>query len=341
MGAKETFEILTPGPLTTVQDLGRYGYGRYGIAPSGALDAFSLRIANLLVGNPEGEAGLEITLHGLKIRALTECAIAITGGDLQPHRNDKALRMWRCHTMRKDDVLQFKGPRSGCRAYLSVGSGISITPVMESKSTNLTSRFGGYKGRPLLKGDILCTESPHLYLGAEGRAFDSKWIPSYSNDRALRVILGPQDEEFTEVAKKCFLGAPFRATSHSDRMGIRLAGPAIEKKSGMPESIISEGVVPGTIQVPGDAQPIIILMETITGGYRKIATVISADLSSLGQIKPGDSVRFCEVSLNSAYETLSRMEMIIKRFKATIEPDDGEQPTRGASFMNSIIGGKS
>ena len=318
MGAKETLEILTPGPLTTVQDLGRYGYGRYGVAPSGALDAFSLRIANLLVGNPEGEACLEITLLGLKIRALTECVIAITGGDLQPYRNDKALRMWRCHAMLRDDVLYFKGPKSGCRAYLSAGGGISVTPVMESKSTNLLSRFGGHEGRPLLNGDILCTESPHLHLEAEARAFDSKWIPSYSKDWVLRVVLGPQNEEFTGVAKKRFLGAPFKVTSHSDRMGIRLAGPAIEKKPGMPESIISEGVVPGTIQVPGDAQPIIILMETITGGYRKIATVISADLPSLGQIKPGDTIRFHGVSLNRAYEALSRMEMIIQRFKATI-----------------------
>jgi antagonist of KipI len=318
LGAKETLEILTPGPLTTVQDLGRYGYGRYGVAPSGALDAFSLRIANLLAGNPEGEACLEITLFGLKIRALTECVIAITGGDLQPHRNDKALRMWRCHAMRRDDVLHFKGAKSGCRAYLSAGGGISITPVMESKSTNLPSRFGGFKGRQLKRGDILCTESPHLHLEAEGRAFDSKWIPSYSKDWALRVILGPQDEEFTGVAKKRFLGTSFKVTSHSDRMGIRLAGPAIEKKPGMPESIISEGVVPGAIQVPGDAQPIIILMETVTGGYRKIATVISADLPLLGQIKPGDSVRFREVSLNNAYEALRNMEMIIQRFKATI-----------------------
>ncbi len=318
MGARETLEILTPGPLTTVQDLGRYGYGRYGVAPSGALDAFSLRIANLLVGNPEGEACLEITLLGLKVRALTECAIAITGGDLQPHLNDQPIQMWRCHTMRSNDVLHFKGPKSGCRAYLSVGGGISVASIMESKSTNLPSRFGGYEGRQLQKGDILCTEPPPPLLHPEARAFDSKWIPSYNKDWALRVILGPQDEEFTGIAKKRFLAGSFKMSSQSDRMGIRLTGPALEKKPGMPESIISEGVVPGTIQVPGDAQPIIILMETVTGGYRKIATVISADLPSLGQIKPGDTVRFRDVSLNRAYEALRLMEMIIQRFKATI-----------------------
>ncbi len=315
MGAKETLEILTPGPLTTVQDLGRYGYGRYGVAPSGALDAFSLRIANLLVGNKEGEACLEITLFGLKVRALTKCAIAITGGNLQPHCNDKPIQMWRCHTMRKDDVLQFNGPRSGCRAYLSVGGGIGITPLMESKSTSITSRFGGYEGRRLLKGDILCTESPRPLLYPEARLFDPRWIPSYPKDWTLRVILGPQDEEFTGASKKRFLSAPFKVTSHSDRMGIRLAGLAIEKKPGMPESIISEGVVPGTIQVPGDAQPIIILVETITGGYRKIATVISADLPSLGQIKPGDRVSFHGVSLLEAYRALERMEATIGRFR--------------------------
>jgi len=220
--------------------------------------------------------------------------------------------------MRRDDMLHFKGPKSGCRAYLSVGGGISVTPVMESESTSLSSRFGGYEGRPLQKGDILSTESPHLHLGAAARAFDSKWIPAYSRDWVLRVMLGPQDAEFTGAAKKRFLGSSFRVSPHSDRMGIRLTGPALEKKPGMPESIISEGLVPGTIQVPGDAQPIIILMETITGGYRKIATVISADLPSLGQIKPGDTVRFRGVSLNNAYEALRHREMIIQRFKATI-----------------------
>ncbi|MGD8229235.1 MAG: biotin-dependent carboxyltransferase family protein [Desulfobacteraceae bacterium] len=315
MGTRKTLEILTPGPLTTVQDLGRYGYGRYGVPSSGALDAFSLRIANLLVGNKEDEAGLEITLLGPKVKALTDCTIAITGADLQPQLNGKPLQMWGSHIMRHGDILYFRGPQSGCRAYLAIGGGISVTPVMGSKSTNLTSHFGGYEGRPLQQGDILRTDSPHHYLKAEARAFDPAWIPSYSKDYLLRVLPGPQDEDFAEDTKEQFLETPFDVTPQSDRTGIRLAGPGIQKKTGMQESIISEGVVPGTIQVPGGAQPIIILVETITGGYRKIATVISADLPLLGQIKPGDTVSFKAVSMEQALEALEHIENVIRMFK--------------------------
>jgi len=143
----ESLEILSPGPLTTVQDLGRYGFSRYGVPPSGALDSFSLRVANLLVGNFETEAGLEITLMGLKVRVLTDLLVALCGGDLHPHLNEKPFDMWCSQIVRKGETLFLKAPRSGCRAYLAVWGGISLAPVLGSKSTNLASRFGGYEGR--------------------------------------------------------------------------------------------------------------------------------------------------------------------------------------------------
>jgi antagonist of KipI len=315
LGSIETLEILAPGPLTTVQDRGRFGFGRFGIAPSGALDSFSLRIGNLLVGNREDEACLEITLLGLKVRALVDLLIAVTGADLQPHLNGKPLQMWRSHILRKGDTLFFRGLKTGCRAYLALGGGISVPSVLRSKSTNLSTKFGGLKGKPLQKGDHLSSDSPHLHLKAGGRCFDPKWIPSYPKHWVLKTVFGPQDDHFPEEAKSLFQQSSFNVTLHSDRTGIRLAGPAIQRKSGMEESIISEGVVLGAIQVPGDGQPIIILGELVTGGYRKIATVISADLSLLGQMKPGDQVNFEGVSMEDAYHAHSEVEEMIRRFK--------------------------
>ena len=304
MGAVKTLEILAPGPLTTVQDRGRFGFGRYGVPPSGAVDSFSLRKGNLLVGNAENEASLEITIIGPKIVALIDTLIAITGADLQPKVNKIPLEMWRSQLLKKGDVLSFKGPKSGCRAYLAIGGGISVQNIMGSKSTNLAAQFGGLDGRPLRKGDIISSDSPARYLKAVGRSLDKHLIPSYAKDQVLRVISGPQDDHFSTKAKEIFFDSPFRVTPQSDRTGIRLAGPHIEAKKNLKESIISEGVVPGTIQIPGDAQPIIILGETVTGGYRKIATVISADLPLLGQLKPGDTVNFRKVSMDEAYQAV-------------------------------------
>lgn len=318
MAVVETLEVLSPGPLTTVQDRGRFGYGRYGVAPSGAVDSFSLRIGNLLVDNPEDEACLEITVLGLKVRARTDLLIAITGANLHPHLNEKPLKMWHSHVLKKGEILSFRGPGSGCRAYLALGGGISLSPIMGSKSTNLFSRFGGLEGRALKKGDILSSDSPHLHLKAKGRAVEQRWIPSYRKDWALRVAFGPQDDHFTEEGKRALLHSSFRVTPQSDRTGVRLEGPALRTKSGMEDSIISEGVIAGTIQVPGDGQPIIILAETITGGYRKIATVITADLSRLGQMKPSDTVRFQEVSLDEAYEALREAEAVIEGIRGVL-----------------------
>ena len=315
MAVIETIEVLTPGPLSTLQDLGRFGYGRYGVPPSGALDTFSLRAANLLVGNKENEACLEITMFGLRIKALRDVAIAVTGGELQPFCNDKTLGMWTSSILKEGYILSFRGVKGGCRSYLAIGGGFSLIEIMGSRSTNLSSRFGGLDGRPLKKGDIFSAHSPQLHLETEGRRFPQDLIPVYRSEWRLRIIFGPQDDQFTEKAKTTFCNSPYQVNPQSDRTGIRMAGPIIERKPKVQESIISEGVIPGAIQVPGDGQPIIILVEIVTGGYRKIATVITADIPQLGQIKPGDTVTFEEVSLDDAYETLWEIEERIKRFK--------------------------
>jgi len=311
----ESLEILSPGPLTTVQDPGRYGFGRYGVPPSGALDSFSLRVANVLVGNPETEAGIEITLMGLKVRVLTDLVVALCGGDLQPYLNDKPLDMWRSQMVRKGDTLFLKAPRTGCRAYLAIGGGISLKPVLASKSTNLASKFGGHEGRALRKGDRLFSAAPEQHFQNAGKIFAPHGRPSYTGNWDLRVLLGPQDQDFPGESKRLFLDSPFTVSTQSDRTGIRLSGPALHRKRDLGDSIISEGIVPGAIQVPGDGQPIILLVETVTGGYRKMATVISADLPLLGQIKPGEQVGFQEVSMAEARTAIQERENHIHRLK--------------------------
>jgi allophanate hydrolase subunit 2 len=170
-------------------------------------------------------------------------------------------------------------------------------------------------GKQLLKGDVLSAFSPHKHLHAKGRSLRPEWIPSYSKKWNLRVIPGPHDDHFPLESHRLFLNSSFEMTAHSDRTGIRLAGPLIEPIEGAAASIISEGVISGTIQVPGDGQPIIILNETVTGGYRKIATVISADLPLLGQIKPGDHINFELVSLDDAYSIHKAFEEKIQRLR--------------------------
>lgn len=320
MGVREALEVLSPGPLTTVQDLGRYGYGQYGVAPSGALDRYALRVGNLLAGNPENEACLEVALPGLRLRALTDLVVGLAGADLGAHSDSNPLSPWGSHLLRKGRILSFKALKKGFRAYVAVRGGLDTPAVLGSKSTNLPSGFGGYRGRPLRKGDVLSADLREEGPACAGRALDEKWIPRYGNRWTLRVVPGPQDDHFTKEAEEAFLGSPFKVTPKSDRTGIRLSGPPLTAKNGLEESIISEGVIAGNIQVPGDGQPIILLNETVSGGYRKIATVVSADLFLLGQIKPGDEVAFEKVSLEEAYRALREMEERLKAVREANPP---------------------
>ena len=314
MATVECIEILSAGLQTTVQDRGRHGFGRFGVAPSGALDSFALRIANLLVDNPEDEACLETLLMGLRIKALADVLIAVSGANLQPQINKRPLPMWRSHVFRKGEILSFLGPVSGCRAYLAFGGSIQIPEIMGSTSTNLPSAFGGYQGRALQRGDILSLDLPSTGLNAAGRALNPERIPVYPDAWALRVTWGPQDEDFPQTALDVFVNSTYSVSAESDRTGIRLDGPTVHKKEDTSESIISEGVISGCIQIPGDGKPIIILGETVTGGYRKIATVISADLPFLGQIKPGDEIKFQVVNLDESNQALGELEAGIKKF---------------------------
>jgi len=319
LGQVGAFEVLEPGILTMVQDLGRYGFSQFGVPPSGALDTFSFRVGNLLVGNQEEEACLETTVMGPKLKALQEVVIAITGGDLFPTLNGESLEMWRTHLLVEGDVVTFKRIRSGCRAYLALSGGLIVPKIMGSRSTYLSGRFGGLQGRALKRGDILYMLDRLPSLKKLGLRFPGDWIPSFEKEVMLRVIPGPQDHHFTEKGFQTFSSSAYQVTPQCDRMGMRLEGPKIERRPDVEESIISEGLISGAIQVPGDGKPIIILTELVTGGYTKIATVISTDLTKVAQIKPGNQVRFEPISIEKAHHLLKEQEGRLKEFKEFIE----------------------
>lgn len=301
---QRAFEVLNPGILTTIQDLGRWGYMRYGIPRSGVADRFAAQVANLLVGNSERAALLEITLFRLELRALNNLEIAVTGADLMPCLNGQPISMWENVYLKAGDRLSFKGRKSGLRAYLAVRGGFMGPEFLGSRSVFAR----GLMGQPLKAGDIL--EIDEGIIVEETRRFlPADLIPSYSNKEYLRVILGPQEDRFTKEGIRTFLSSTYRVSIQSDRMGYRLQGSKIEHAQGA--DIISEPIIPGAIQVPGDGLPIILLWDAqVSGGYTKIASVISADLNYLAQIMPGDTLRFKEVGLTEAHEALKKEQSL-------------------------------
>ena len=300
----EIFEVMQPGVYTTVQDRGRFNYQQFGVPVCGAVDSFAYRVANALVGNLQGQAVLEATIFGPTLKVLNQGLIAVTGGNLTPLINNTPLPMWKSIAMHPDDVLQFKGVKSGCRAYIAVAGGIDVPLVMGSRSTYVAGKIGGMNGRPLSAGDRL--NRGREIAKAEGHV-PSELIPLYPDDREICVILGPQDDYFSEGIEK-FFTSTFTVSTKADRMGYRLEGNAIMHKKEVVKSIISEPSVPGGIQVPPDGQPIILLVEQTVGGYTKIATVISSDIGKVGQAKPGDRIRFRQVDIGEAHKIVKEEE---------------------------------
>jgi biotin-dependent carboxylase-like uncharacterized protein len=296
-----TIRVIDPGMTALVEDLGRYGYQRYGVSVSGAVDEFAARVANFLTGNDASAAVLEITLKGISLEFTDEALFAITGSGCEYTLNGKALALWRSHRARRGDVLAGGFCAGGLRNYLSLAGGIDVPEIMGSRSTNLRGKFGGFKGRALQKGDILPVGLP----GADPpeRGLGEPYIPRYGPELPIRVIMGPQDDAFTAAGKAAFLNSPYKVSFDSDRMGIRLAGEKIEHVKAA--DIISDGIAFGSVQVPGDGLPIIMLAERqTTGGYCKIATVISADRSKLAQARPKTVLRFQEASPGESLDAL-------------------------------------
>jgi biotin-dependent carboxylase-like uncharacterized protein len=307
----DTFLVLKPGPYTTVQDKGRFGFQQIGVPISGAIDQFASQVANFLVGNPEESAVLEITVVGPQLAVLQEVDIALTGAEMGFELNHESVECWKTVRAKPGDVISIQQVKSGCRGYLAVSGGIDVPEVMGSRSTYVGGKLGGYKGRALKKGDII--QSFEGSLLNKPRYLPESWIPRYSEEVLLHAIPGPQDEFFDEGMETLFQ-SEFTVSVKADRMGYRLQGPSIHLKEKMPKSIISEPTMPGGVQIPADRQPIILLAEQTVGGYAKIATVISPDLSRVAQAIPGNMIRFEQVSLESAHrlyrEHVNRMQTI-------------------------------
>ena len=296
--------ILKGGMMTTVQDLGRYGYQSQGFSVAGVMDVRSFKIANLLLDNPENEAVLEITLIGPTLEFTSATIIAITGVDFQPTINGEPAPMYTALYMNKGDVLKFGSARTGSRGYIAFSSYLDIPVVMGSRCTNLKSGLGGFKGRKLEADDYIGFRIKRRYLPF----FLSRKLDMDEFDQTeatLRVVMGPQDGMFSKQGIKTFLGSEYTVTNEFDRMGCRIEREPVEHAGD--GNINTDGISMGSIQVPLNGQPIIMLADRqSTGGYPKIGTVITVDFAKIAQARPGQKIRFIEVSLDLAQDLYIR-----------------------------------
>jgi antagonist of KipI len=299
--------ISSAGTLSTVQDLGRFGYASLGYACAGALDREALLLANRLVGNDYRDAVIEITNHA-EFEAIGDLLVAVTGADLAPAIDGEPIDICRAASLRHGMRLTLGPPRRGVRAYLAVDGGIRTPPLLGSRSTDVVAGLGGWHGRALRVGDVLPL-APRDRMSyrqdrrVDGRGFmvDARTATKHYRDIEARVTWGPQTAWFDAAARSTFLATTYEVSPRSDRMGLRLTGPSLVGTGG--GDLASEGSVPGVIQVPPDGHPIILLADSRgVGGYPKIATVVDADLALLGQAEPGRGIRFVLVDVQAALQ---------------------------------------
>ena len=327
-----SLRIRRPGLLTTVQDLGRFGYQQDGIIVSGAMDATALRVGNLLVGNEENAAGLEITLLGPRIRFEADHLIALTGAHLSPTLNGQPVGRNRAVWVAAGTELAFGPAVAGCRAYLSVAGGVTVPPVLGSRSTYLRAGFGGHEGRALRVGDGLPVGTPTAVgtrlvqlLARPGAAWAAAGFtpgptlsPRPRHRPVLRAVRGPEYAQFSVESQRAFWKEPFTITSEADRMGYRLQGPALARPNAT--ELLSSAVTFGTVQVPAGGQPIVLLADhQTTGGYPRLAQVISVDWPALAQAAPGQQLRFREVSVAEAQVLYGAREVAVAALRRGTE----------------------
>ena len=312
-------KVLAPGLHTTVQDLGRIGYQNIGVPVSGALDGFALRLANALVGNPHGMAALEILASGPTLEVAADTArLALVGIDASlgiGGESPRVVAAGQSVTMQQGDIVQVTLGRQSACCYLAVEGGIAVPRVLSSASTYVRAGLGGLNGRALQRDDVI-----PLAVGcaSERNELRAAALPSASPDQPIRIVLGPQHKYFRKEALAALLDAEFRVSKDADRMGMRLDGPVLQHRRGW--DIVSDAIATGSIQVPGSGQPIVLLADhQTTGGYPKIATVISADLPDLGRRRPGDPLRFVSVELEAAEEMCRDAEREFAKLVAGIE----------------------
>ncbi len=294
--------IENPGLLTTIQDEGRFGYGQFGVTPSGPMDLESFQIANLLVGNAPGESALEATILGPTFRVTEDIVMAIAGADMSPTLNGAAIPMHQAIAVPAGSQVKLQPAQNGSRTYIAFCGGFDVPTVMGSRATSIQNHTGGFQGRKLEKGDEITLRPAASVPQNLSRRTASHQIRR-KHENIIRVLLGPQEDYFTDEGLETFLETSYTVSKEFDRMGCRLEGQPIRHKTD--GNIISDGIVNGAIQIPTTGQPIIMLAERqSTGGYTKIATVISVDLPVIGQCCPGDIIRFKAVSLEEAHRLL-------------------------------------
>ncbi|CAM3664342.1 biotin-dependent carboxyltransferase family protein [Roseateles saccharophilus] len=304
-------EVLRAGPLTTVQDLGRHAWRDRGLSLCGALDELALQAGNLLVGNPPDAAGLEFTLGPATLRLHADGCVALTGTDADASLDGRPLRPgWRI-PVRAGQTLKLTAPRERMRSYVCVSGGIAVPAVLGSRSTDLKAGFGGLEGRALRDGDRLpIGPTARLPTRAIGLRLPD-WTP------AVRVLPGPEHEDFSTAAREAFWQAGWVLTPQSNRMGYRLAGPRLERERG--GELASHGVLPGVIQVPPSGQPIVLLADAqTTGGYPKIGVVIRADLWKLAQLRLGATLRLLPCTADEARAALREQTLLLDLMRSAL-----------------------
>jgi antagonist of KipI len=311
-----TIHVQVPGLQTTVQDLGRPGLGPAGVSPSGAADPLSLRLGNRLVANEESAAGLEMLLLGGTFIFPQGAALALTGSDFGAVLDDGNLAVGTAVQVRPGQTLRLGPTTSGARCYLCVQGGIAVKPFLGSASTHILSGLGGFEGRSLRKGDVLS-------IGRASKRFRKRTVApqvseNFSRRKVLRVTPGPQADWFSEASLRAFYAGTYHVGEQSNRMGLRLEGAALSQRGS--REMITEGVSLGAIQVPAGGSPIILFVEQqTTGGYPKIANVISADLHRVGQLRPRDEIRFERVTFEQARALLIEQEKLLASRELILE----------------------
>lgn len=319
--------VLNPGLQTTVQDQGRIGYYEIGMPPSGAMDKYSYTIANLLVGNDENAAALEITYMGPTLEFREDTVIAVTGGEIPPKINGEPIPMWETVSVASGDQLSFDFVKQGARVYLAVAGGVDVPVIMESRSTYTLCSIGGFEGRALQQGDELHIGNATRESVRIGTRVPDALVPQFAKSHEIRVIMGLCSYRLTEEGKQSFLSQEWTVTPEANRVGYRFKGERLgfvprEQPFGAgsnPSNVVDLGYPIGSIQVPDGVEPIALLNDAVTGGgYATIATVISADLNRMAQIKSNEKVRFVSVTLEEALQARNEVKDKIAQIKQVI-----------------------